>query len=50
MSQSAASKSEASFMRRKETRSHLHTVKRATPRRYAPEEKIRIVLEGFRRF
>ena len=32
-----------------ETRSFVRRVKAATRRRYTPEEKIRIVLEGFRR-
>ena len=32
-----------------ETRSFLRQVRAATRRKYTPEEKIRIVLEGFRR-
>ena len=44
-----ASKSEQAEQRTRETRSFVRTVRRATRRRYAPEEKIRIVLEGFRR-
>ena len=32
-----------------ETYSFMRSVRRATRRRYAPEEKLRIVLEGFRR-
>ena len=35
--------------RSEETRSFVRTVKAATRRRYTPEEKIRVVLEGFRR-
>ena len=35
--------------RTQETRSLLRQVRAATRRRYPPEEKIRIVLEGFRR-
>jgi len=35
--------------RSQETKSFVRTVKAATRRRYTPEEKIRIVLEGFRR-
>ncbi len=35
--------------RTEETRRFVSSVRRATRRRYTPEEKIRIVLEGFRR-
>jgi len=42
-------KSERAEERTRETRSFVRTVRRATRHRYAPEEKIRIVLEGFRR-
>ena len=35
--------------RTQETRSFLRQVRAATSRKYTPEEKIRIVLEGFRR-
>ena len=35
--------------RTRETRSFMRSVRRATRRKYTPEEKIRIVLEGFRR-
>ena len=42
-------KSEAAEHRSEETRSFVRTVKAATRRKYSPEEKIRIVLEGFRR-
>ena len=49
VSQSQVSKAEAAQERSDETRSFVRTVKAATRRRYIPEEKIRIVLEGFRR-
>ena len=35
--------------RSEQTRSFVRTVKAATRRKYSPEEKIRIVLEGYRR-
>lgn len=35
--------------RTRETRGFMQSVRRATRRKYTPEEKIRIVLEGFRR-
>ncbi len=35
--------------RSEETQEFIRRVRRATRRRYSPEEKIRIVLEGFRR-
>ena len=43
------SKAEAAQERSEETRSFVRTVKAATRHRYTPEEKMRIVLEGFRR-
>ena len=49
VSQLQVSKAEAAQQRSDETRSFVRTVKAATRRRYTPEEKIRIVLEGFRR-
>ena len=49
MSQLQVSKTEAAQERSEETRSFVRRVKAATRRRYTPEEKIRIVLEGFRR-
>ena len=49
MSQSQVSKADAAQERSEETRSFVRRVKAATRRRYTPEEKIRIVLEGFRR-
>ena len=49
MSQSENSKTTAAEARTEQTRSFVRTVKGATRRKYPPEEKIRIVLEGFRR-
>ena len=49
MSQPDTDKALAAQERSQETRSFVHTVKAATRRKYTPEEKIRIVLEGFRR-
>ena len=49
MSQSDVSKAEASDQRSEQTRSFVRRVRAATRRKYTPEEKIRIVLEGFRR-
>ena len=49
MCQSQVSKADAAQERSEETRSFVRRVKAATRRRYTPEEKIRIVLEGFRR-
>ena len=49
MSQSDTDKALAAKERSQETRSFVRTVKAATRRKYPPEEKIRIVLEGFRR-
>ena len=49
MSQTEADKSVAAEERTEETRSFVRTVKSAARRKYTPEEKIRIVLEGFRR-
>ena len=49
MSQSDASKAEAADQRSEQTRSFVRRVRAATWRKYTPEEKIRIVLEGFRR-
>ena len=49
MSQSDESKSQAADKLSYESRSFVRTVKAATRRRYTPEEKIRIMLEGFRR-
>ena len=49
MSQTETAKAEAAEERTEETRSFVRTVKSAARRKYTPEEKIRIVLEGFRR-
>ena len=49
MSQSDTHKAVAAQERSRETESFVPTVKTATRRKYTPEEKIRIVLEGFRR-
>ena len=44
-----ASANEKAEERTRETQSFMRSVRRATRRKYTPEEKIRIVLEGFRR-
>ena len=44
-----ADRSEQAEERTHETQSFIRRVRRATRRKYTPEEKIRIVLEGFRR-
>ncbi len=49
MSQPDTDKALAAQERSQETKSFVRTVKAATRRKYTPEEKIRIVLEGFRR-
>ena len=49
MSQSQVGNAEAAEERTKQTRSFVRRVRAATRRKYTPEEKIRIVLEGFRR-
>ena len=49
MTQSSAGKPEAAEERTEQTRSFVRRVRAATRRKYTPEEKIRIVLEGFRR-
>ena len=49
MSQTDTGKATAAQERSRETESFVRTVKTATRRRYTPEEKIRIVLEGFHR-
>ena len=49
MSQSDVSKAEAADQRSEQTRFFVRRVRAATRRKYTPEEKIRIVLEGFRR-
>ena len=49
MSQTETPKAEGAGERTEETRSFVRRVRTATGRKYTPEEKIRIVLEGFRR-
>ena len=49
MSQRDTDKALAAQERSQETKSFVRTVKAATRRKYTPEAKIRIVLEGFRR-
>ena len=49
MSQSESSKATAAEERSEQTRSLIRTVKAATRRKHPHEEKICIVLEGFRR-
>ena len=49
MSQPETGKATSADERTEATRSFVRTVKAAARRRYTPEEKIRIVLEGFRR-
>ena len=48
MTQSSVGKPEASEERTEQTRSFVRRVRSATRRKYTSEEKIRIVLEGFR--
>lgn len=49
MSQSLENKSDAAEARTQETRGFVQQVRVASRRKYTPEEKVRIVLEGFRR-
>ena len=49
MSQTETAKAVAAEEWTEETRSFVRMVKAASRRKYTPEEKIRIVLEGFRR-
>ena len=49
MSQPQTGKATAADERTEAARSFVRTVKVATRRKYTPEDKIRIVLEGFRR-
>ena len=49
MSQTQTGKATAADERTEAARPFVRTVKAATRRKYTPEEKIRIVLEGFRR-
>ena len=49
MSQPDSDKAKVAERRTQETRSFMRQVRGTTRRKYTPEEKIRIVLEGFRR-
>ena len=49
MSQDSRDKADAAESRTQDTRSFVQQVRVAARRKYTPEEKIRIVLEGFRR-
>jgi transposase len=49
VSQNIADKTDAAEVRNKETRGFMRQVRVAARRKYTPEEKVRIVLEGFRR-
>ena len=49
MSQKIEDKADAAEARTKETRGFMQQVRVAARRKYTPEEKVRIVLEGFRR-
>jgi transposase len=49
VTQSTIGKPEAAEERTEQTRSFVRRVRAATRRKYTPEEKIRIVVEGFRR-
>ena len=49
MSQENKDKADAAEARTQQTRSFVQQVRLAARRKYTPEEKVRIVLEGFRR-
>ncbi len=49
MSQESQEKADAAEARTQQTRSFVQQVRVAARRKYTPEEKVRIVLEGFRR-
>ena len=49
MSQESKDKAEAAEARTHETRGFIHQVRAGSRRKYTTEEKVRIVLEGFRR-
>jgi transposase len=49
MSQESKGKADAAESRTRETRGFIRQVRAASRRKYTPEEKVRIVLEGFRR-
>ena len=49
MSQKTEDEANATEARTQETRGFMQQVRVAARRKYTPEEKVRIVLEGFRR-
>lgn len=49
MSQNSQDKADSAEARTQQTRGFMQQVRAAARRRYTPEEKVRIVLEGFRR-
>ena len=49
MSQNNSDQGQAAETPAQETRTFIRQVRSATRRKYAPEDKVRIVLEGFRR-
>ena len=49
MSQKIEDKADAAEVKTQETRSFMQQVRVSARRKYTPEEKVRIVLEGFRR-
>ncbi len=49
MSQENKDKADVAEARTQQTRGFMHQVRVASRRKYTPEEKVRIVLEGFRR-
>ena len=49
MSQENKNKADVAEERTKQTRGFMHQVRAVSRRKYTPEEKVRIVLEGFRR-
>jgi len=49
VSQNIVNKADAGEARSRETRAFMQQVRVAARRKYTPEEKVRIVLEGFRR-
>jgi len=49
VSQNISEKADAAEARSQETKSFMQQVRIAARRKYTPEEKVRIVLEGFRR-
>jgi len=49
VSQKSNDKADAAEARTRQTRGFMQQVRVASRRKYTPEEKVRIVLEGFRR-